>query len=139
MQVVVDAFITSTRIDSNLQREGADLQSPVTLVIVFSRSRTGFRKTDTILNRLIRGAIQTGFLAVIFAVGVLIAFVVFPNTTTYIMLGIPVGCIYSNVSVVHVTKVCRPLIIFVFFLGRPSWTRSLLVSRLGQRWTAPIM
>jgi hypothetical protein len=110
MQVVVDTFITSTLVHSNLQRECTDSQSPATLVIVFSRSRTGFRKTDTILNRLIRGAIQTGLLSVIFSAGDLITFVVFPNTTIYVMLAIPVGRIYSNVSVINVTKVYRPLI-----------------------------
>ena len=109
-QVVVDTFITSMLVYSNLQRRGADSQTPVTLVIVFSRSRTGFRKTDTILNRLIRGAIQTGLLAVIFCVGDLITFVVFPNTTIYVTFAIPVGRIYSNVSVINVMKVCRPLI-----------------------------
>jgi len=55
MQVVVDAFIA------------------ITLVIVFSRSRTGFRKTDTVLNRLIWGAIQTGLFAGIFSMGDLIS------------------------------------------------------------------
>jgi hypothetical protein len=78
MQVVVDAFITTT------------------LVIVFSRSRTGFRKTDTILNRLIRGAIQTGLFAGIFSMGNLITFVVLPNTDLYGMFAIPIGRIYTN-------------------------------------------
>ncbi|KAN0073597.1 hypothetical protein V8E55_012204 [Tylopilus felleus] len=78
MQVAVDTFITTT------------------LVIVFSKSRTSFRKMDTILNRLIRGAIQTGLFAGIFSMGALITFVVLPNTNLFGMFGIPLGRIYTN-------------------------------------------
>jgi hypothetical protein len=78
-------------------------------VIVFSRSRTGFRKTDTILNRLIRGAIQTGLFAGIFSMGNLITFVVLPNTDLYGMFAIPIGRIYTNVSVLNMKWVCRSL------------------------------
>ncbi|KAI9463144.1 hypothetical protein HD554DRAFT_1417403 [Boletus coccyginus] len=77
-QIVVDTFIT------------------VTLTIVFSRSRTGIRKTDAILSRLIRGAIQTGFFIGIFSLGDLIAFVLVPNTFLYAMFAIPIGRIYTN-------------------------------------------
>ncbi|KAN0073598.1 hypothetical protein V8E55_012205 [Tylopilus felleus] len=78
MQVVVDTFITTT------------------LVIVFSRSRTGFKKTDTILNRFIRAAVQTGLFVGIFSLGDLITFIVLPNTNLYGMFAIPIGRIYSN-------------------------------------------
>ncbi|KAH0832972.1 hypothetical protein J3R83DRAFT_11950 [Lanmaoa asiatica] len=78
MQFVVDTFITTT------------------LTIIFSRSRTGFRKTDTILNRLTRGAIQTGLFAGIFSMGDLITFIVLPNTNLYGMFAIPIGRIYTN-------------------------------------------
>ncbi|KAG6371817.1 hypothetical protein JVT61DRAFT_9178 [Boletus reticuloceps] len=78
MQVIVDAFIT------------------ITLIIVFSRSRTGFCKTDTIINRLIRGAIQTGLFTGIFSMGDLITFVVLPSTDLYGMFAIPIGRIYTN-------------------------------------------
>jgi len=78
MQVIVDAFIT------------------ITLIIIFSGSRTGFRRTDTVVNRLIRGAIQTGLLAGIFSMGDLITFVVLPSTNLYGMFAIPIGRIYTN-------------------------------------------
>ncbi|KAF8553137.1 hypothetical protein OG21DRAFT_1485659 [Imleria badia] len=78
VQVIVDIFIT------------------ITLVIVFSRSRTGFRKTDTILNRFIRGAIQTGLFASIFSLGDLITFTVVPDMNLYVMFAIPIGRIYTN-------------------------------------------
>ena len=89
--------------------KGTHLQSPVTLTIVFSRSRTGFRKTDTVLNRLIRGAIQAGLFAGIFSMADLITFVVLPNTNLYGMLAIPIGRIHTNVSVLNIKRVCRPL------------------------------
>ena len=101
MRVVVDTFITSTLVYSNLQHEGTNLQSPATLVTVFYRSRTGFRKTDTVLNRLIRGTIQTGLFASIFSMCNLIAIVILPNTNLYGMFAIPIGRIYTNVSAVQ--------------------------------------
>ena len=81
------------------------LQLLVTLIIVFSRSRTGVRKTDTILNRFIRSAIQTGLFAGIFALSDLITFVVLPDMNFYGMFGIPIGRIYTNVSVLSATEV----------------------------------
>ncbi|KAG8215617.1 hypothetical protein J3R82DRAFT_7485 [Butyriboletus roseoflavus] len=77
-QVFVDAFIS------------------VTLIIIFSRSRTGFRRMDTVLNRLIRGVIQTGLFTVIFSIGNLITFVVLPTTSVFAIFGIPLGRIYTN-------------------------------------------
>ena len=68
-------------------------------MIVFSRSRTGFQNTDTILNRLIRGAIQTGLFAVIFSLGNLVSLVVLPGTTLFGMFAIPLGRIYTNVGI----------------------------------------
>ncbi|KAN0073599.1 hypothetical protein V8E55_012206 [Tylopilus felleus] len=77
-QLAVDIFITTT------------------LVIIFSRSRTGFHKTDTILNRLIRCAVQTGLFSGFFSLGNLITFVIFPDTDLYVMFAIPLGRIYTN-------------------------------------------
>ena len=68
------------------------------LSIVLSRSRTGFRRTDTIVNRLIRGAIQTGLFASMFALADLFSFVLHRDTLLYAMFAYPIGRIYSNVS-----------------------------------------
>ncbi|KAG9312382.1 hypothetical protein JVU11DRAFT_6759 [Chiua virens] len=78
LQVITDAYIT------------------ITLVIIFVRWRGGFRKTDTILNRLIRGAIQTGLLAGIFSICDLAAFVALPRMYLYSTFAIPIGRIYTN-------------------------------------------
>jgi hypothetical protein len=84
--------------------EGTHIRSPVTLVIVFSRSRTGFRKTDSVLKRLIRGAIQTGLFAGLFSIADLITFIALPNTDLYAMFATPIGRIYTNVSVLSVKR-----------------------------------
>ena len=69
-----------------------------TLGFLLWRAKTGFSKTDTVLNRLIRGAIQTGLFAAIFAAGDLITFLRVPTTNFYGMFAIPIGRIYTNVS-----------------------------------------
>ncbi|KAI6042602.1 hypothetical protein EDC04DRAFT_970209 [Pisolithus marmoratus] len=79
-QVSIDMFIT------------------VMLTIIFMRSKTGYRKTDTVLNRLIRGAIQTGLFAGIFSLSVLICFLVLPTANFFVMFATPIGPIYTNVS-----------------------------------------
>ena len=58
------------------------------------------------MNRLIRGAIQTGLFAGIFSLGDLITFVIVPKTELYAMFVFPIGRIYTNVSVINVTNVC---------------------------------
>lgn len=76
-------------------------------MIIFSRSRTGFHKTDTILNRLIRCAVQTGLFSGFFSLGNLITFVIFPDTDLYVMFAIPLGRIYTNVSVLSIAVALR--------------------------------
>ena len=104
MQLIVDTFITSTPLYFTLRRS-ANLQLLVTLVIVFSRSRTGFCKTDTIINRFIRCAIQTGLFAGIFSLCSLITFAQLPDMSLYGMFVIPLGRIYTNVSVLCAMEV----------------------------------
>lgn len=83
----------------------------VILSFVLSRSRTGFRKTDTIINRLIRGAVQTGLFASIFALADLFTFLLHSNTNLYAMFAYPIGRIYTNVS---------PLLLALIFLTNCS-------------------
>ncbi|KAF8126437.1 hypothetical protein K438DRAFT_1890621 [Mycena galopus ATCC 62051] len=72
-----------------------DLLITAILIIVLSRSKTGFRRTDTIINRLIRGAIQTGLFASMFALGDLLSFILAPTTTFYAMFAFPIGRVYT--------------------------------------------
>ncbi|VDB92590.1 unnamed protein product [Peniophora sp. CBMAI 1063] len=75
---------------------GLDLLLCALLVWCFLKSRTGFRRTDHILNRLIRGAIQTGVFAAIFALADLATFIQYPAANFYGMFAIPIGRIYTN-------------------------------------------
>jgi len=74
----------------------SDLIITASLAIALSRARTGFRRTDTIINRIIRGAIQTGLFASIFALGDLFSFMLHRNTNLYAMFAYPIGRIYTN-------------------------------------------
>jgi len=74
----------------------ADVFITVVLTTVLGRSRTGFRKTDHIINRLIRGAVQTGLFASIFALADLFSFTLHGTTNLYAMFAYPIGRIYTN-------------------------------------------
>jgi uncharacterized membrane protein len=74
----------------------ADLTLTALLTYAFIRSKTGFRKTDTVINRLIRGSIQTGLFVSIFALSDLFTFVLHGNTNLYAMFAYPIGRIYTN-------------------------------------------
>lgn len=66
------------------------------LIWVLSRSRTGFRRTDSLINLLIRGALQTGCFATIFSVITVATYVTQPVTTSiFVIFTLPLGRIYS--------------------------------------------
>ncbi|KAI6119620.1 hypothetical protein EV401DRAFT_1485567 [Pisolithus croceorrhizus] len=97
MQVAVDIFITGQL--SCLNPPFHRICCHVflgTLSIILARAKTGWSATDTVLRRLIRGAIQTGLFASIFSLGDLISFLALPTTNFYGMFAIPIGRIYSN-------------------------------------------
>ncbi|KAF8916374.1 hypothetical protein CPB85DRAFT_1289418, partial [Mucidula mucida] len=73
-----------------------DLFLTCTLTLVLYRSRTGFHNTDTVINRLVRGAIQTGLFASVFAIALLITYLGSPNTNLYGMFAMPIGRIYTT-------------------------------------------
>ncbi|ESK84001.1 hypothetical protein Moror_11537 [Moniliophthora roreri MCA 2997] len=74
----------------------ADVLITAALTVVLYRSRTGFRRTDSIINRLIRGAIQTGFFVTVFALGDLFSFLFIRDTNWYAFFAFPIGRIYTN-------------------------------------------
>ncbi|KAJ7303535.1 hypothetical protein DFH08DRAFT_903969 [Mycena albidolilacea] len=73
-----------------------DLLITAILIFVLVHSKTGFRRTDTIINRIIRGAIQTGLFVSMFALGDLFCFIFAPHTGFYMMFAYPLGRIYTN-------------------------------------------
>ncbi|KAJ7456857.1 hypothetical protein B0H11DRAFT_2199945 [Mycena galericulata] len=66
------------------------------LIFVLSRSKTGFRRTDKIINSLIRGAIQSGLLVTMFTLGDLLCFTLSSKTNLYTMFVYPLGRVYTN-------------------------------------------
>ncbi|KAJ7512896.1 hypothetical protein B0H11DRAFT_2267931 [Mycena galericulata] len=74
----------------------ADLLISGVLIFVLSRSKTGFRRTDKIINSLIRGAIQSGLLVTIFTLGDLLCFTLSSKTNLYTMFVYPLGRVYTN-------------------------------------------
>lgn len=76
----------------------------VSLTYALASSRTGFRKTDTIINRIIRGAVQTGLFCSIFALGDLFSFLFADDTYFYAMFAFPLGRIYTNVRILSILK-----------------------------------
>ncbi|KAH8831153.1 hypothetical protein DL96DRAFT_1586640 [Flagelloscypha sp. PMI_526] len=60
------------------------------------RSKTGFARTNTIVNRCIRAAIQSGLFSSICAILNLLAFVFWTETFLFTTFNWPLGRIYSN-------------------------------------------
>ncbi|CAK5269778.1 unnamed protein product [Mycena citricolor] len=74
----------------------ADIAITMCLTISLTRSKTGFRATDSVINKLIGGAIRTGLFASMFAFGDLFSFLLHRNTNLYAMFAYPIGRIYTN-------------------------------------------
>lgn len=74
----------------------ADIITTSTLTWLFYKSRTGQVRIDVVLKRLIRGVIQTGFLALLFGMGCLIMSSTRRNTRLASLFAIPIGRIYST-------------------------------------------
>lgn len=66
------------------------------LLYTLSQSRTGFARSDTIIRRLMRAAVQTGSFAGVFAVITLILFFTKADTQLYSLFGMPISRVYSN-------------------------------------------
>jgi hypothetical protein len=73
-----------------------DVLIAAVLCIVLHRSRTGFHRSDTMINKLIVFAVNTGLLTSICAVASLISIVVAGNTFLYICFYFSLGRLYSN-------------------------------------------
>jgi len=73
-----------------------DIAIAVGMTYVLWKSKTGYKRTDSVIHRLIRGAIQIGIFSTIFAAGDLFSFAFSPDTNFYGMFAIPLGRIYTN-------------------------------------------
>ncbi|KAF9038531.1 hypothetical protein BJ165DRAFT_395590 [Panaeolus papilionaceus] len=66
------------------------------LVYHLTQSRTGFERSDTAINRLMRTSIQTGVFSGFFSIMGLVFFVAQPNTQMYCFFGLPISRLYTN-------------------------------------------
>jgi len=80
----------------NAVAAAGDVLIAIFLCTLLQQSRTGFRKSDTMINKLILFSINTGLLTSICAVFSLISITVWPNTFIYIAFYFCLGRLYCN-------------------------------------------
>lgn len=80
----------------NAMGAASDLAIALTLVALLHRARTGFRRSETIINRLILFSINTGLLTSMCAVLSLVTITVFPSTFIYMTFFVCVSRLYTN-------------------------------------------
>jgi len=68
----------------------------LSLVYLLNSARTGFRKSDTMINKLIIFVVNTGILTTICAIASLICLVASPNTLIYASFYFCIGRLYLN-------------------------------------------
>ncbi|KAI9509027.1 hypothetical protein F5148DRAFT_1190713 [Russula earlei] len=66
------------------------------LVRMFMRSRSGIRRSDTVLNYLARSVIQTGCLATTWAIGALVTWFFLPSNMIYRVFDLTSGTVYTH-------------------------------------------
>jgi hypothetical protein len=73
-----------------------DVLIAIFLCTLLQKSRTGFRRSDTMINKLILFSMNTGLLTSICAVASLVSISVWPDTFIYIMFYFCIGRLYCN-------------------------------------------
>jgi hypothetical protein len=73
-----------------------DVSITVSLFYFLRRSKTGFKRTDSIIERLIRTAIETSSIGAIFCIIDVIVFTTHINTNLHFFFALPQGRIYTN-------------------------------------------
>ncbi|KAF6760860.1 hypothetical protein DFP72DRAFT_56129 [Ephemerocybe angulata] len=90
------AELEALSITVNALAAAGDVLIAATLCTILHRSRTGFHRSDTMINRLILFSVNTGFLTSLCAVGSLISIVVAGHTFLYIAFFFCIGRLYTN-------------------------------------------
>jgi len=80
----------------NILGAATDILIAGTLCTVFSLSRTGFQRTDVLINRLILFSVNTGLLTSLCALASLISILAAPHTFIYIAFFFCLGRLYTN-------------------------------------------
>lgn len=90
------AHLKSLSIIVNALAAAGDVLIAGTLCTILHRSRTGFHRSDTMINKLILFSVNTGFLTSLCAIASLISIVVAGHTFLYIAFFFCIGRLYSN-------------------------------------------
>lgn len=80
----------------NILAAVADILIAASLCYFLHRSRTGFKKSDTMISRLILFTVSTGMLTSICAVASLISILIWGQTLIYVAFYFSLGRLYSN-------------------------------------------
>ncbi|KAJ7657591.1 hypothetical protein B0H17DRAFT_1213437 [Mycena rosella] len=89
-------------VEGNLALQCAiDVIITVVLCTMYSKSKTSFTRTDQVLNRLMRTAVQSGLFTAVFALGTLLSFRISPGTYMIALFALPIGRIYTQTLMDH--------------------------------------
>ncbi|KAK7061421.1 hypothetical protein R3P38DRAFT_3166393 [Favolaschia claudopus] len=77
---------------------GAVSDTVITAILVYylRRSRTGFKRSDTMITKLIQFSVSTGFLTSVCAIASLISILTWPQTLIYVVFYFSLGRLYFN-------------------------------------------
>ncbi|KAJ7513098.1 hypothetical protein B0H11DRAFT_1948653 [Mycena galericulata] len=89
-------------VEANLALQSAlDVAIAIILSVSLSKSKTKFPKTDKVLSRLMRTAVQSGSFTAVFALGSLLSFRYSPDTYMIALFALPIGRIYTHTLMDH--------------------------------------
>ncbi|KAH9853719.1 hypothetical protein C2E23DRAFT_91919 [Lenzites betulinus] len=91
-----DTRLKSLSIATNAFAAAGDVTIAVLMCKILHDSRTGFSKSDTLINKLMMFSVNTGILTSICACLSLITILAMPNTFVYITFFFLLGRVYSN-------------------------------------------
>ncbi|KAF8158243.1 hypothetical protein B0H34DRAFT_797654 [Crassisporium funariophilum] len=82
------------------------------LLFYLARARTGFQRSDTVINRLMRTCIQAGFFSGVFSMMCLAFFIARPDTQYFSLFGLSISRVYTNTLMD--TLLCREALRGIF-------------------------
>ncbi|KAF8149166.1 hypothetical protein B0H34DRAFT_735177 [Crassisporium funariophilum] len=97
LESIVEVYKIRPYLSAWLSTEvGVDVYIASILIYSLSQSRTGYERSDTVINRLIRTTIQTGALCGTCSIICLVLFLALPDTQIFGMFAIPIARLYAN-------------------------------------------
>jgi len=88
--------VKNTSMSINVLAAAGDVLIAIVLCSMLQKSRTGFKRSDTMINKLIIFTMNTGLLTSLCAVASLVSILAAPNTFIYIGFFFCMGRLYSN-------------------------------------------